>query len=154
MPTRRILKSVLQNFLGTYTSRYSDYKGYWLFGLLVDKVESIDCNLLAQVSNCSDSPEDVARDLAVERFADQLSKAALDMAVIRSANLYIRRLPEIVIAPVNGRPSNGHMIRFFASVKSDIGTTFECEKQIFVAPHNPQIEIRSTRAGNEPTSIP
>ncbi len=32
---RRIIKAVLDNFLGTYTSRYSDFHGYWLFGFLV-----------------------------------------------------------------------------------------------------------------------
>ena len=36
MPTRRVIKSVLHNFLGTYTSRYSDYNGYWLFGFMVE----------------------------------------------------------------------------------------------------------------------
>jgi len=29
------MTAVLKNFLGTYTSRYSDFQGYWLFGFLV-----------------------------------------------------------------------------------------------------------------------
>ncbi len=28
------MKGVLHNFLGTLTSRYSDHRGYWLFGPL------------------------------------------------------------------------------------------------------------------------
>lgn len=35
MARRRVIKSVLHNFLGTYISRYSDFRGYWLFGFLV-----------------------------------------------------------------------------------------------------------------------
>ena len=35
MPTRNALKGVLAGFLGTYTSRNSDYRGYWLLGFLV-----------------------------------------------------------------------------------------------------------------------
>ena len=38
MPRRRTIKGVLDNFLGTYTSRYSDYDGYWLFGMVVGEV--------------------------------------------------------------------------------------------------------------------
>jgi hypothetical protein len=32
MVTPRAIRGMLRNFLGTYTSQYSDYKGYWLFG--------------------------------------------------------------------------------------------------------------------------
>ena len=32
MPSRKVLKSVIQGFLGTYVSRNSDFDGYLLFG--------------------------------------------------------------------------------------------------------------------------
>ena len=39
--TSRVIKSVLQNFLGTYASRYSDFEGYWLFGFLIADVDAL-----------------------------------------------------------------------------------------------------------------
>jgi hypothetical protein len=48
MKPRRIIKGVLHNFLGTYTSRYSDYDGYWLFGMLVRDVEELSIDLLPE----------------------------------------------------------------------------------------------------------
>jgi hypothetical protein len=38
MARRRDLKGVLRNFLDTHVSRYSDFDGYWLFGLLMHDV--------------------------------------------------------------------------------------------------------------------
>ena len=43
---RRIIKGVLHNFIGTYTSRYSDYDGYWLFGMVVRDVAELRIDLL------------------------------------------------------------------------------------------------------------
>ena len=42
IPARRHLKSVLAGFLGTYTSRYSDFQGYWLFGFIVEVIDLMD----------------------------------------------------------------------------------------------------------------
>lgn len=47
MPTQRAIRGVLGNFLGTYTSRYSEHDGYWLFGLVVAELGELEVNLLA-----------------------------------------------------------------------------------------------------------
>jgi hypothetical protein len=48
MATRRVIKSVLRNFLGTYTSRYSEIRGYWLFGFLVPDLGELHFDLLSR----------------------------------------------------------------------------------------------------------
>ena len=47
MATRKALNSVVHNFLGTFVSRYSAFKGYWLFGFLVADDEPLRLDLLA-----------------------------------------------------------------------------------------------------------
>jgi hypothetical protein len=41
------MKSVLAGFLGTYTSRYSDLRGYWLHGQVPFHNVDLDVDLLA-----------------------------------------------------------------------------------------------------------
>jgi hypothetical protein len=47
--TRRVLNSVLRGFLGSYSSRYSDFDGFWLFGFLVSDLALMEVDLLASV---------------------------------------------------------------------------------------------------------
>ncbi len=77
MATRRIIKGVLGNFLGTYVSRYSDYDGYLLFGFLVGDFAELRINLLGQSVADPDSPLGVAVLTAVAKFEDQRAKAHL-----------------------------------------------------------------------------
>ena len=56
MATRRVIKSVLSNFLGTYVSRYSEYDGYLLFGFLVADFDEL-MNLMGQASLTSKRPD-------------------------------------------------------------------------------------------------
>jgi len=75
MPTRNALRGVLAGFLGTFTSRYSDFDGYWLLGFLV-KEREIVIDLLADPSDDS-SPVSAARHLAAVKFGEQLQKSGL-----------------------------------------------------------------------------
>jgi hypothetical protein len=60
MATRRVIKSVLGNFLGTYVSRYSDYDGYLLFGFLVGDLVELRINLFGQSGSDPNTPVGVA----------------------------------------------------------------------------------------------
>jgi hypothetical protein len=153
MPTRRVIQSVLHNFLGTYISRYSDYEGYWLFGFMVESLDCIEFDLFAADCSSPATIDEFARQLAVARFADQLCKSMLARSRVREARLSIRRLPTTIIGPVNGRQSNGHGVRFEVTAITDMGQRFESAKTIFVAPHNSKREIRSTR-WNEKSTCP
>src|SRR5688572_2828130 len=96
MTSPRAIRGVLNNLLGTFTSRHSDYRGYWLFGFLVGKFDELQIDLLAPVANQSGGPEQAATALAAAKFADQLAKAGLTRSQVRDAWLTIRRMPHSV----------------------------------------------------------
>jgi hypothetical protein len=142
-----MLKSVLRGFLGTYASRYSDFDGYWLFGYIVGDLGSAEFDLLAEIGPEATEPGRAARTLAAVRFSQQLAKAGLAPSQIVSARLYVERLPGTATGAINGHPCSGYRIRLLANATADTGRCFECERLIFVAPHNPRVECRSGRAG-------
>jgi hypothetical protein len=144
MPTRRVIKSVLRNFLGTLTSRYSDWHGYWLFGFVVSDLKPTDHDLLMHIAGApDDTPMAHLRSLATRRFQEQLSKAGLDPIRIRQACLSVERLPESVQINVPNFAAVGYRMRFAVRAITDVGKVYECEDTISVAPHDPAQESRS-----------
>jgi len=139
---------VLGNFLGTYTSRYSDYRGYWLFGFLVADLDELRIDLLASPAAEADSPLGVAVRSAAAKFANQVQKAGLVRPQIRDAWLTIRKLAGPATGSVNGVPCAGHNVSFSAGAVMDGGRRYEREQVLFVAPHNAEVELRSGRAGD------
>jgi hypothetical protein len=85
MATRRVIKSALANFLSTYTSRYSDFDGYWLFGFLADALVEIPIDLLENAVDSSHSPLEIARRIATAKFSDQCRKANAAASYISQA---------------------------------------------------------------------
>src|SRR4029077_7714090 len=110
MATRRAIRGVLGNLLGTYTSRYSDYDGYWLFGFLVADLVELRIDLLATAVDDSHMPTGVAAQLAVERFDDQMRKAGLKRSQVREACVTIRRLPGMAEGSVNRHSCTGYRV--------------------------------------------
>jgi hypothetical protein len=146
MAHRRRITSVLHNFLGAYTSRYSDYDGYWLFGMVVGHIDALDIDLLhAADTSLGTSPDAVVIRLAAERFAEQVEKAGLSISCVREARLSITKSPVVKNGPVNGHVCAGHDLRFTATAVSDLGKTYERAISVFAAPHNPHVEARSIR---------
>ena len=144
---RKAIKGVLYNFLGTYTSRYSDYKGYWLFGMLVSKEKFLNIDLLNSNSDWSVStPLAIAHQLAVQKFREQLEKTDLSISCVQEAHLDITRLPNLRNGTVNGHICVGYNMLFQVKVTSDFDRKYKGEMSIFVAPHDPRIELRSTRS--------
>ena len=139
------MRGALRNFLDSYTSRYSDHRGYWLFGFLVPVLDELRIDLLAQHDTLSDAPFDVARRSAAVRFADQVQKTGLSRALISQAWLTIRKLPGAITSSIDGHLRTGHEISFSAEAVTDDGRRLELEKVLFVAPHDPALERRSTR---------
>ena len=141
MPTRRVIKSVLHNFLGTLTSRYSDWHGYWLYGFVVSDLERVDHDLLMDGAGATDDkPMAHLRSLATRRFQEQLSKTGLDPIRVRQASLTLERLPGSVEINYRGI---GYRMRFVVKAITDLGKAYECEDTIAVAPHDPYQEFRS-----------
>jgi hypothetical protein len=144
MTRRRNIQGVLPNFLGTYTSRYSDFDGYWIFGFLVEGIGETSFDLLDASSECAEATEFAfARRLAVRKFAEQLAKAGLPKSWFREARLDISKSAESKSGFVNGRSCSGYDLRFLAHAVTDLGSIYKSTASIFVAPHDPRMERRS-----------
>src|SRR6266540_4566929 len=146
MPRGRVLKGALEGFLGTYTSRYSDVDGYWLFGLLLDALGDLEVNLMEPAPSKAATPTEWAVMYARQRFLDQVGKSGLPAARIVRAQLTIKRLAGSEEGRVNGHVRSGARLEFVAEAALDTGASFDVRRDLFVAPHDPAIELRSTRA--------
>ncbi|HJT76836.1 MAG TPA: hypothetical protein VJ739_06500 [Gemmataceae bacterium] len=147
MATRRVIKGVLGNFLGTYVSRYSDYGGYLLFGFLVGTLDELRINLLGQSASDSRSPTGAAALLAAARFEEQRQKAHLPASRIREAELTIRRLPGLVTGSINGRACPGYNVSFRVAAVMDNDKRYERERVEFIAPQEVALEFLFRRSG-------
>jgi len=146
MATRKVIKGVLGNFLGTYISRYSEYDGYWLFGFLVRDLEELQIDLLTPPVSKPDSQPGVDVQSAGAKFADQLRKAGLARPQVQQACLTMRKLAGSVRGSVNGHPCDGYNVAFSVAVVTDGGRRYEREQVVFVAPHNAGVEMRNAQA--------
>lgn len=149
MSVRRVIRSVLWNFLGAYTSRYSDFDGYWLFGFLVGTGEPREFDLLASQVE-PNRPEETAAFLAQVKFADQLRKAGISASEIRTALLRMSRSPDQVRRriytirpfPPNELERDCYTVTCRVEVTLHDETVFAVERAVFVAPHDPLVEYR------------
>ena len=129
---------MLHNLLGTLTSSYSHWHGYWLFGFVVSDLEPLNHDLLMHIEGApDDTPMAHMRSLATKRFQEQLAKAGLDSIHIRQASLSVERLPGTVQISVPNFAAVGYRMRFVVRAITDVGKAYECEDTISVAPHNP-----------------
>ncbi len=129
--------------------RYSDYDGYWLFGFLIEEVDDVRIDLLAQGDEDATSPRGAAIQYAILRFVEQCRKAGLAPSQVQEACLTMNRLPGPAKGSVNRHPSDGHNLKFTAEAVTDLGRRYKQERVVFVAQHNAKIESRSTRATAE-----
>lgn len=147
MPTRKILHSVLQGFLGTFRSRYSDHGGYWIFGLVISEIETKTIDLLA--NDVDHQPAAILTPLARLRFREQIDKHHVPIAYVRSAQLELRRVGELGRPAIDLYSADGYELSMTVRVTTDLGKTHAKEAKIFAAPHDPKRETRSTRRGTE-----
>ena len=147
MTSCRVIPGVLHNFIGAFTSRYSDFNGYWVFGFLVERMDTVTIDVLSQVSESTDSsPWGFARRLAAQKFSEQTAKAGLPREWFREACLGISKSPQSKMGVVNGRSVSGYDVRFQAHVVTDLGRRYDSTTSIFVAPHDSKVESRNARA--------
>jgi hypothetical protein len=146
MPSQRAMRSVLGNFLGTFTSRYSDFDGYWLFGFLLGDNGELRIDLLNPSVHGLNIAGSAAAALAVDKFDDQLKKAGFSQSQVRDAWLLIDKLPGLVSGTVNGHPCSGYRVSVSAGAAMDDGRRYEKRTILFVAPHDSAREYRSAKA--------
>ncbi len=142
MASSRVIKGVLRSFLGTYSSRYTDYRGYWLFGFLVSELDELVVNLLSPGAVGPQPALATAQKLAATKFEDQVRKAGIRPAQIREAWLSMKRSPEAARGSVNDHPCAGWPVTFQAGALMDNDRRYEDKEVVFVAPHDPQVERR------------
>ena len=146
MANRKAIKGAIRNFVETYTSRYSDFDGYWLFGFIVDGLQQLSIDLLNPACDHSvATPEYVAVHLAAAKFRDQIEKTRLSISCVCEAKLLITKSQDGKMGLVNGHSCFGHNVDFLATAISDHGKKFEYRKSVFVTQHNPHVELQSTR---------
>ena len=141
MATRRVIKSALSAFLGTYTSRNSDLQGYWLFGQVEPTLRLFSIDLLASPpDDCN--PQAAAHRIAVPRYTEQLAISGLTPEVVREARLEAVPHPDPVSGLVGDYPADGHLVDFTLIAVMDDGRTYRKDTTVFVAPHDPRRERR------------
>jgi len=150
MAKSRRMKSVPHNFLEVFCSRYSDIDGYWMLGLLVSDLESRGVNSLTVdlLSDCVSLESSLIMAVcrrAVAAFQDQVCKAGFSPYEIRSATFNLSWSGNGVFGHVNLHHCIGRSVVHRVCIVTMQGRMYEFTKVIFVAPHNPLYEHRSTR---------
>ena len=148
VPNQRILRSVLAGFLGTYTGRYSEYQGFWLFGFL-ELQSPLEVNLLNK-SKSTASYESIASDLARVKFSEQLQKHGFEVSIIRHAVLTLSSEAQAVTRMAGDFAREGFDTIFRVSVVTGTEKRLEDVKIVFVAPHDERFERRSGRHNENP----
>jgi len=133
MKVRRRLTGVLCGFLDAFTSRYSDYDGYWIFGLLVRERAQVSFDLLHRSSDMQETPVFVASArIAQSTFVSLLDKYGIPAEFVSEASFEMSKLDPAIIGAVNGLTCTGHRYLLRASATSDLGkhytahTHFHC----------------------------
>lgn len=139
------VKNALAGFLGTYASRNTDYKGYWLFGFLVSSLSELSIDLLTPSTSGGSTADDAVKHLARAKFRDQISKNGISEDQVRDARLALRRLPGESTRNVNGWARTGFMVSFQTDAVMQNSRHYGRSCVVFVAPHDPEVERCSAR---------
>jgi hypothetical protein len=131
-----MMKTVLRGFLGTFTSRHPDYDGYWIFGYVVESLDVLSIDLLADAP-VPDSPQTALLSIAGRTFAEQLAKAGLERSQVASAVLTLHRgEPHDCDACGVPLPLHGWWITFDLVAVMDNGRTYSDGERVCVAPQS------------------
>ena len=139
------IRNALAGFLGTYSSRNTDYKGYWLFGFIVDCLSELHIDPLMQPRSLASTALHAARDLARAKFLDQLLKNGITVDRVRQAALTVRRLPGKLERSIDDHVRAGFMVNFHIEAVMQDDRSYDRSCIVFVAPHDAEVERRSAR---------
>lgn len=143
--SRRAILGGLGNFLSAFVSRNSDYDGWWLFGLLMPRLGSLEIGLLA-ASRPNDETEIIrfAARRAQDVFSTQMALAGVSHN-LREATVTLSRTSISLEGTPNRHPSPAFEIDVTARVVTDVGPVLEKRRTLLVAEHEPSVEHRSSR---------
>jgi len=141
MASPKQIRGALRSFLGTYTSRYSAFDRFWLFGFIVGRVSDLRIDLMCPLAIVNESaPLAAAREVARAKFQEQLVKNGV-AASVASAWLLIEVSP--TGAEVRPHWRNAQPVRFTVEASSIKGVIVSESVVIQVAPHDPRFEQQS-----------
>jgi hypothetical protein len=144
MSSRKILKTAMFGFLGTLTSRYSNYRGYWIYGLLKKELNGLEIDLLAEHVSSAISPIDFFQNFARMKMRDQIIKNNCNISWVKNATLTCSVIgPEYKRYFEEGERS-GQDYEIKCNWLTDIGVRKNASVKIFVSQHDPQKERRNS----------
>jgi hypothetical protein len=140
----RTLRSVVPNYLSTFTSRYRDRDGWWLFGLAESSLDGLVVDLLSDAPHPVSPCKQVEHD-AIYHFADQMRKHDVSPELLVKATLQCRR-GDAGRRMAGDYLRDGHAFTFTACVRTSNGHEIERNRRLFVSPHDPRLEGQASGA--------
>jgi len=134
---------VLHSLLGSFTSRYTQADGYWAFGVLFDQLTQLNTSLIGDQRH---SNRDLAAIISRARriFADQLQKHGVPYGNVIAADIALTQpSPDSLGGYINGHAVTGAMFLVSATATMRAGKFYACQQQLFVAPHDPTLELHT-----------
>lgn len=144
MPGAGVLRGVVGNTLSSYLSRYSQFRGYWLFGFLVPGLRALEVDLLGAPS-AGDMPSDHASRRAQAVFREQLAKAGYPRARIARGVLVLDQGEPMHVVH-EFRRGEGWRVVARVSVTTVAGRSFGAQQSVGVCSHDPLRESQSAGA--------
>ncbi|MEM7246244.1 MAG: hypothetical protein AAF533_12925 [Acidobacteriota bacterium] len=146
MTTRRAIKGVLHDFLGSFTSRNSDYRGYWLLGQLLPEPEQRELDLIGRPTG-GGGAWGFARDLALRLFQEQVLATGLGLEDVDAATLEWCRGDGVMSLSKKNPRVIGYRVRLRVRATMVGGRCFERHVTLdYVSPRDPRRDRRSTRS--------
>jgi len=152
MPSRRVMRGVLNNFLSTYMSRYSTFDGYWVFGFIVNHLDKLEIDILSPSIPEKQDARGTAKLLVATKFMEQIRKSGLGSSCVISASVVLSKSSVMRSCIVEDSDRTGFDVTFEACAYIDLGKRYDRSDTVFVAPHDPTLERRSARCSNRSTS--
>ena len=137
---RKTVAGALRNFLTTFTSRNTDWRGYWLLGMLVDELTEHEIDLQCLNTGELHRPLPVAARVASEKFHEQIQHAGLNPQQLNSATLLIKKTSEPRPLVVEGFLRSASEITFTVHAQWADNKRCELQKSVLIAPHDPALE--------------
>jgi len=140
-----IIKSIIDGYHGAFTSRNADYRGYWIFGFIVNELEGLEIDLLLPYPKPTKaiSPMEAIEALARYRFQSivyrhdfqiELIKEAITENQVTQKSQYITSLKEGVLRPARG-------VHFKTSIVTMSGKRYNTQTIKYIRPHSPRMEL-------------
>lgn len=142
---RGAVKSSLDGFLGTFTSRYTSWRGYWLFGFVVMQLDGVSIDLLKGGHDPGPFLLSLMAVKAREKFLMQLERNGVPRDRVLEARLDIKRSDELIRWRPGGLlvDREGYEVQFTAAATGRDGRIIERRRVVRIAPHDPRLERAS-----------